>query len=290
MHTGTVALANGLLQRSQVEKLQSETRLIKAQTSHHMYLSLACTLCLGCVFWHGSELRVNVDTDFVELPQDLVDTLLDGVLVGAEVHFRVLWSLVWRIDACETFDLSSAGLLIQTLGITILDGGKRRIDEDLHERQRSIDMNLSSILTVLGIWRDQASDGDCSCLGEKPARLCNTSDIFLAILLTEAKISVKTETQIVSIKPINEVSLGLNLHQGFLQTHTDGALTTSRKSGHPKCDALVADGRPSCLSWDTGVKTHISALPCICGGQLLREDLLSHQHKQDGRKATQLHG
>lgn len=108
---------------------------------------------------------------------DLDNRVLNALLVAPDVDLWVLRRLVWAADAGELWDLTRAGKLVKTLGITRLGDLKRQINKDLNELERrvvALDLGVQRAcgLTVGSEGGDERGDGDC---GRVSKELCDLS-------------------------------------------------------------------------------------------------------------------
>lgn len=78
------------------------------------------------------------ETGLGQIIYNLLDALLHAQKVCPDGDFRRFGCLVRRRDAREVLDLSSAGLLVQPLGISLLGLGKRNVNEYLDEGKRVV--------------------------------------------------------------------------------------------------------------------------------------------------------
>ena len=123
--------------------------------------------------------------DFVNLLQqtlleqvfgDDLDGLLDAGLLTVDVDLRVLRSLVGRTDASELLDLTSASLLVQTLGVALLGLLDGDVNEDLDEGKRSlvvlgVGVEVAGNLTVGLVGGDEGGECDGGAVGEELGNL-----------------------------------------------------------------------------------------------------------------------
>merc|ERR1719231_190567 len=108
----------------------------------------------------GPEGRLEVEASLVELGQDDVDTPLHGVLIRPQVHLGLLRAVVGRIQAGKVLDDALPSLLVEALGVSLLDDIEGRVYEDLKERERRIFVQLTRELPVRSVRRDEADDRD----------------------------------------------------------------------------------------------------------------------------------
>ena len=206
-----------------------------------------------------------MDAVVVKLLQDHIHALSHCKLVSSDVHLRVHRLLVGSVKACEAFDLALAGLLVEALRISSLDGCEGCIHEDLHEGQRGVLVDLARVVAVCGVGRDEPGDDDGPGLCEELGHLRDASDVLFAVAGAEAQIPVQPEPQVVTIQAVHEVALGLRLDERALQGDADGALAAAGEARHPERDALVAVRLPLLLAGEALVKLDVGALHIRAG-------------------------
>ena len=110
---------------------------------------------------------------------NLGNRVLNALLVAPDVDLWVLRRLVWAADAGELWDLTRAGKLVKTLGITRLGDLKRQIDKDLDElewRVVALDLGVQRAggLAVGSEGGNERGDGDCGRVSEELCDLCES--------------------------------------------------------------------------------------------------------------------
>mmetsp|Transcript_16563 Transcript_16563/g.52118 ORF Transcript_16563/g.52118 Transcript_16563/m.52118 type:complete len:309 (+) Transcript_16563:67-993(+) len=239
---------------------------------------------LGLV--HSAEAPRQVDAHRVQLLHDEVGSPDDGGLVGLDVDLRIIRLLVRGIKTCEVLDLPLRCLGVEPLGVALLHHRQRRVDEDLKERQRRVLVDLPRVLAVALVRGNEAADHDGPCLGKELCDLGDAADVLLPVLWREAQVPVQAVAEVVPVEAVDEVGLGLVLHQGILQRDADRALAASGEARHPERDALVAGGLPLLLPGDALVELDVIALLRIaeahqqqcCNGGCKRPG--RHRHSQ----------
>lgn len=88
------------------------------------------------------------------------------------MNLRVLRSFVRCTDARELLDLASLGLLVETLGVTLLSLFDGDVDEDLDEGQRGVGVlgvgvEVAGDLAVGFVGGDEGGEGDRCRVGEE---------------------------------------------------------------------------------------------------------------------------
>ena len=97
--------------------------------------------------------------------------------MGLHGDFSILWGLVRRADSGEVGDLSSSGLLVEPLGVTLLGDLERNVGEDLDEGDRLIvgpgggGMEIACNLTIGFERGDKGGDGDGRGVGKELGNL-----------------------------------------------------------------------------------------------------------------------
>lgn len=109
----------------------------------------------------------------VEPFDNLGNTLLDSVLGSLDGDLRVQGRLIGGGDASELLDLASAGLLVETLGITLLGDLEGHVDVDLDEGDGlvaalvGLGVQLSGDVTVCSVGGDERSNSDGGRIGKE---------------------------------------------------------------------------------------------------------------------------
>jgi len=155
--------------------------------------------------------------------KNLLNALVEGLVASVDVEIAVGWGLIWRTNASEVLDLTSTGLLVHTLWISLLANLKGSADMALNKLKTSSIMDSSSCVTVLGSWGNEGHKDDKASHVEELGDLTNAADVLSAILWGEAKTLVQSGTDDITIK---DVDSGL-VAQHFVEFLFDGL----RKSG-----------------------------------------------------------
>lgn len=130
-----------------------------------------------------SSLLGGDDALLLKVRNDLLDGLGDVDLVRLDVDLGVLGGLVWRADAGELLDLARARLLVQALGVALLDDRDGSVDEDLDEGEGRVvlGVQLARKLAVRNVRRDEGRQGEGARGGEEEGDLADTTDLTLAV-------------------------------------------------------------------------------------------------------------
>lgn len=131
-------------------------------------------------------LRSLYEAVLAEVGCDSADGLGHVAFVGFDVNLGTFWGLVWRGDAGEvcteeanerdvlcrvmdvvTFDLSCTGLLVETLGVALLDDVEGRVDKDLDEAQPGLFVELTGDGAVCAVRRDERCQRDACGVREE---------------------------------------------------------------------------------------------------------------------------
>jgi len=111
-------------------------------------------------------------TLLLQVVGDDLDGLLDAGLLAVNVDLCLLRSLVGRADTSELLDLTSASLLVQTLGVTLLGLLDGDVNENLDEGQGrlvvlGVGVEVTSDLAVGLVGGDEGGKGDRGAVGEE---------------------------------------------------------------------------------------------------------------------------
>ena len=143
------------------------------------------------------------------------------------MHLGLQGLLIRGTDAGKFRNLALAGLLVQTLGVTLLSDLNRDIDPDLNERNARLATRTFSLVqragevTVRTVRRDEASDGNGAGVGKQFGHLGDAADVFLAVLRGEAEIFVEAEADVVAVETVGALAVGF-ADQGLFESDGDG--------------------------------------------------------------------
>lgn len=145
---------------------------------------------------------------FAEPVCDLRNAFLDGILVSLDCNLGAQRLLVRCRDASEFLDLSSAGLLVKSLGIALLSHLEGHVDKDLDKRDGLIavlvglGVQLARKIAVGAVGRDEGGDGNGGRVGKELGDLANAADVLVAVGLGEAQILVEAEAHVVAVEAV----------------------------------------------------------------------------------------
>lgn len=153
--------------------------------------------------------------------------LLDTSLLGVDVNLRLLRCLVRCADTSEILDYTGPGLLVKTLGISLLGLLNRNINKDLDERQSglavgSVLVHLPRLLAIGLVRADERSQRQARRIGKQLGHLTDTADVLVSGLLVESEILVQAETHIVTVQTVGAEAL---LEKVLLECCGDGGLS-----------------------------------------------------------------
>src|SRR5690606_16677003 len=115
-----------------------------------------------------------------QVGQDLLRGLLDALLRGVHADLGARRGLVRVGDAGEVLDDPLAGLLVETLGVALLDDLERAVDEDLDERGLAARADLVADRRVR---RDRRGDRDDAVARQHVRDVADAADVGVAVLL-----------------------------------------------------------------------------------------------------------
>lgn len=178
-----------------------------------------------------------------------------------DVNLRVLRSLVRGTDARELLDLTSLGLLVETLGVTLLGFFDGDVNEDFDEGEwgvgvLGIGVKVAGDLAVGFVGRDEGCKGDGGGVGEKfgdlvvatlasrrvrlrgyiGTYLSDSSNVLYSILGREAQVLVQAESDIVTVQ---SVGLEAKVEEMLLESGGNSRLSRRRQASEPDGAALL---------------------------------------------------
>lgn len=181
--------------------------------------------------------------------------------------------LVRRRDASELLDLSSAGLLVETLGVTLLSHLEGHVDKDLDKGDGPVTVlvglgvQLARKIAVGAVGRDEGGDGDGGRVGKELGNLADAADVLVAVGLGEAQVLVEAEAHVVAVEAVGGEA---QVQEVLLEGGGDGRFARGGEARQPDCEAtlgaqLVAlaageGGMPGDVAVDSGVSDLMLAL------------------------------
>lgn len=158
-----------------------------------------------------------------------VDFGLDRCLVRggdtSELCRRSAGGVASAHTQARTSDLAGARLLVQALGVALLDDLQGRVDEDLHEAEARLRMELARERAVRAVRRDERGHGDAARVRKELRDLADAADVLVARALVEAEVLVQPEAHVVTVEAVAEAVL---VQQVLLERARDGGLRAAR--------------------------------------------------------------
>jgi hypothetical protein len=108
--------------------------------------------------------------------------LIEGLLTGVDVELVAFGSLVGVRNTGELWNFTSAGLLVESLDITLLADFERCGDVALVELEAGSLVELLGKITVLGIRRDEGDKDDDAGHVEELGDFGDSSDVLGTVL------------------------------------------------------------------------------------------------------------
>lgn len=146
-------------------------------------------------------------------------------------------------DACEVLDLTSASLLVQALGVTLLGDLERDVDKDLDEGNGLIfaagglAVQVTGEVAVRPVGGDEGGDGNGGRVSEELGDLADAADVLVAVLFAEAEVLVEAEADVVAVEAVRgEAKVDEVLFEGC----GDGGLARGREARQPDGEATLA--------------------------------------------------
>src|SRR5207244_10984655 len=100
--------------------------------------------------------------------------------------------------------LASPSLLVQSLGMSLLAGGDRRVKIDLDERQAGSAMERTDAVAILPVGADEARHGDNAAVGKQLGHFTDAADVLLAIGRRKAEVFVEAVANIVPVEHVGQ--------------------------------------------------------------------------------------
>jgi hypothetical protein len=94
-------------------------------------------------------------------------------------HFRVHGLLVGVVNACEALNKTLSSLFVQALGVTLLADSDGHLHEDFNEL--ALGQAGANTVPVLGVWGDEADEGDDAVLSKELGDLANPANVLNAV-------------------------------------------------------------------------------------------------------------
>ena len=192
------------------------------------------------------------DTLVLHVLHDEGNRLVEGHLTSVDVEVTVLWLLVRVGDTSEVLDLTSTGLLVETLNITALANLKGGRDVALEELEVASLVEILSSVSVLGVWGDEGDEHDHTCHVEELGDLSDTADVLLAVLLREAKTLVETSADNITIEDEALAAIAGDSVDVLLESLGEGGLSGTGETSEPvggTREGLVSDSGMSVDHW-----------------------------------------
>lgn len=182
-------------------------------------------------------------TLLVEPVNNLGDALLDRLLVGLDGDLGVVGGLVRGRDASKLLDLTGAGLLVETLGVTLLSDLERHVDVDLDKGDGlvaalgGLGVQLTGDLAIGLVGGDEGGDGDGGGVSKELGDLGDAADVLVTVGLGKAKILVEAEADVVAVETVGGDA---QVEEVLLESSGDGRLARSRETGQPDGETSLA--------------------------------------------------
>lgn len=194
------------------------------------------------------ELHLEVALLDQVLRNDL-DAVLYRCLSGIDVDLGLGWRLVRGRDAREFLDLTRSGLLVQSLGVSLLALLDACIDKDFDKGQRwlVLGVQLACQVSVCRVGRDERGDCQRGAGTEERGHLGDPSNVLLAVLGAEAEVLVESKSDVVAVETKGRLVL---VEQVLFQCRRNGRLARGRQARQPDGGALLLEQRAALVVGD----------------------------------------
>src|SRR5581483_11104127 len=184
---------------------------------------------LGLFFLHIFRLKVS---QFFQLGKDALYTFLNGLFVGLNHQFRILWLLIGIIYSGEAFDFAFSNLFVETLDIALLADFKRAFNIHLDK----IANLFSCPCACFAIGCDSSRNANHSIACQQATYKCNAFNIGIAVLAAKAESLAQMRSYHITIQYLN---LMPTFFQAFLDDFRKCALTSARKPCKPDSESDI---------------------------------------------------
>ena len=171
---------------------------------------------------------------------------IEGKLTSVDIELWVGWSLIRVRDTGEVLDDTVTSLFVETLDISSLANFEGGGDVALEEVEAGLGVNLSSEVSVLGVWGDEGDEADLTGEGEELGDLSDTADVLGSVLSREAEVLVESLSDDIAIE---DEALSVVTNEDIdllLEGLGEGGLTGTGQTSEPvgsSVDAGVGGGR-----------------------------------------------
>jgi len=104
--------------------------------------------------------------------------------------------------AINTLDLAGNGLLVEALGVALLDDVERGIGKDLDKGQASVHVQHACSVAVGAKRADERGDGDGGGVGKQLGHLADAADVLGAVGVREAQVLVQAKANVVAVEAV----------------------------------------------------------------------------------------
>lgn len=171
--------------------------------------------------------------------------------MSLDSDLSVLRLLVRSRNAGEILDLTSASLLVKTLGITLLGNFEGHINVDFDEGDWLIAtlcgllVQITGDLAIRSVGRDKRGNGDGRRVGEELGDFGDAANVLVSVSLGEAKVLVQSEADIVAVETVGSDA---EVKEMLLKRSGDSGLARSRETSQPDGETALATGLVALLA------------------------------------------
>src|SRR5882672_289735 len=169
----------------------------------------------------------------LEVVEDRLGRLLDRLLAGVHGHLGIERVLVRVADARELLDDAGAGLLVETLGVALLDHFERRLDVHLDERGAGL---LAHFVADVAVGRDRGRDRDHAIAREHVGDETDAADVGVAVFLRKAQALREVLAHFVAVEDFDLLAA---VAEDRSEVFGQRALARARETGEPESETFV---------------------------------------------------
>src|SRR5882724_9773047 len=178
---------------------------------------------------------VRVDVLHLQEVNDVGHAFRRGLFVRVDHQLGSVGRLIRRGDAGEVGNLTSAGLLVEALRITLFANFERGVHVHFHELAL-VDQRARQP-AVIAVRRDKSRDDQHTRVHEQPRNLRHPPDVLSAVLGRKSQVGAKTVADVVAVENIVVQTLCEKL---ALQFCGHSRFTGTGQAREPKDGALVS--------------------------------------------------
>jgi hypothetical protein len=187
----------------------------------------------------------------LEVSDDGIDALIDGLAVGVEVEFGGEWGFVGGVQSreVEAFAIGDgcSRFFIEAFGVSLFADFEGGVDEDFDELVGGEE--LADGVAVGSEGGDEGGDGHDAGGEEEFGDFADAADVFGAVGVGESEVFVEAMADVVAVEDEGEVVV---LDEGGFEGHGDGGFSAAGEAGEPEYGGVDAGEGLALVGCDLG--------------------------------------